>query len=85
MRKVLGFRKEDASERVIGEEGLAWKHYAIGKDKLVPVVELARLEKWCKVKEFKVFNSANKENKLEEAVKTKDLLKAARGWAKKEE
>ena len=38
--KVLGFLEKDVKLRQIGREGLAWKHYAVDINNLVPVVSV---------------------------------------------
>lgn len=68
--KVLGFKNSDSYLAKLGEEGLAWEHYRVGKDKLVPVVSLEWLKNYCKTHQT-----------IKDCVNRDDLIKAARKQA----
>lgn len=70
--KVLGFKEKDA-KHITGKPRFMPDYREINDDKLVPVVSLDWLEKWCK-----------KHETLRDCVDIGELLSAARKEAERE-
>ncbi len=91
-KDLIGCWKKDAKFRQVGQEGLFWPHYAVGKDMLVPVrlksesVGIEWLEDYCKRNKHPVgWDGTDGKYHEEDAITIENLLTAAKKKAKEVE